>query len=229
MCFSLLIREEIMEFNKIILGEDERVEFENLLLREKIIDSVQQDFCDLVDMNDAFLRARSQRVSNKRRLLIFLMLFEKFDAENISIYNLSRLIDLGIIDKESCISLGTDINHPTSKIIDTMLMYKRLIISIVLKATDSILKKNGLVVYSKSLISEEILLDLCDCYLRGTRQDFYTEYVKDILIILNNYNRRQYDGYNMIYGYEINTTSCELGKINDDILSMINSIYNKLG
>ena len=59
-----------MEFNKIILGEDERVEFENLLLREKIIDSVNSDYywdvkskvANLVDINSPTLLDMAPRI-----------------------------------------------------------------------------------------------------------------------------------------------------------------------
>lgn len=60
-----------MDFDKLILGEQELRDFENLLLREKIIDSVQDNFDSLIDMSEEFNRARSQRVINKKTCSFF--------------------------------------------------------------------------------------------------------------------------------------------------------------
>lgn len=110
-----------MDFEKLILGEQELHDFENLLLREKIIDSVQDDFDNLVDIDEAYNQAKSKRKNRKKNndLLIFLMLYEKIDATNISIYNYSRFIDLGIVDSKSCLVNGTEKTYLTSKIIDS--------------------------------------------------------------------------------------------------------------
>ncbi len=217
------------DFNKIILGEDERVEFEDLLLREKLIDSVQQDFNGLVDMNEEIFRAKSHRITNKRRLLIFLMLFDKFDATNLSVFDFSRLIDLGIIDDDSCITFGTDNDHPTSIIIDNMRKYQKSFISKLLGETDSIFFMNRIDIYSRNFISDELLLDLCDCFLNRTKQEFYAEYIKIITIIMKNYYRSQFSGKDILYGPEIIIDPDLLGKIKGEISYRLDEIYTKVG
>ena len=47
-----------MDFNKIILGENELEDFENLLIREKIVDSVQEDVKALVNNNQGIYRTK---------------------------------------------------------------------------------------------------------------------------------------------------------------------------
>lgn len=107
-----------MDFNKLILGERELRDFENLLLRSRMIDAVQDDFQGLINMREEYASALKQRINSKKKLLIFLMLFEKIDATNMSIYDYSRLIETGIVDSESCLINGTGKMHPTSKILD---------------------------------------------------------------------------------------------------------------
>ena len=192
----------MMDFNKIILGEDELEDFENLLMREKIIDSVHEDLSNLISFNEKYLHAKSKKIINKKKLLLFLMLFEKIDATNLSTYDLTRLIELGIVDKDFCVVNGTDKDHPTSKIVDNMLRSNRTVMSIVLKAADSIFKSCGIIIYSKNYISEENLLSLCDCYWFGTKKDFYQEFVGILNIILNKYYKNQYDK-EIIYGFEV--------------------------
>lgn len=165
-----------MDFNKLILGERELRDFENLLLRSKMIDAVQNDFQNLTNMREKYESALKQRINNKKKLLIFLMLFEKIDATNMSIYDYSRLIEAGIVDSESCLIKGTDEMHPTSKIIDNAWKSKYKIISALCKITDAIFSENGIVMYSKNLVHEEKLLDLCDSYLYGGKSDFFSKY-----------------------------------------------------
>ena len=60
-----------MDFNKLILGERELRDFENLLLRSKMIDAVQDDFQGLTNMREEYASALKQRINSKKKLLIF--------------------------------------------------------------------------------------------------------------------------------------------------------------
>lgn len=206
-----------MDFNKIILGENELEDFENLLLREKFIDFVYNDSS----------QARIPRIENKKKLLISLMLFEKFDATNLSSYDLSRLIDLGIVDSESCIIRGTENDHPTSKIVNNMIRSNRIAMSIILKASDSIFESCGIILYSKNYISEENLLPLCNHYWFGGKQDFYEEYVRILNIILSNYYRGQYEK-EIIYGPEISIDPYLESELMTKAFDAIDLIYARI-
>lgn len=220
-----------MDFDKLILGERELHDFENLLLREKIIDSVQDDFDSLIDMSEEFTRARSQRVINKKNLLIFLMLYEKIDATNMSVYNYSRLIDLGIIDPTSCLISGTDKTHLTSKIVDNAWNSKSRVITILYKITDTIFKANHIEIYSKNLIDEEYMLNLCDSYLYGTESDFLSEYNTLIREIWTRNIKKLYSdiSYNTeIYGYSLVDDFDLFERIEKNIVKQIDKIYKEL-
>lgn len=160
-------------YSFLILGERELRDFENLLLRSRIIDAVQSDFQDLTNMREEYESALKQRINSKKKLLIFMMLFEKIDATNMSIYDYSRLIEAGIVDSKSCLINGTGKMHPTSKIIDNAWKSKYKIISALYKITDTIFSENGIDIYSKNLVHEESLFDLCDSYLYGGKSDFF--------------------------------------------------------
>lgn len=221
-----------MDFEKLILGEQELHDFENLLLREKIIDSVQDDFDNLVDIDEAYNQAKSKRKNRKKNndLLIFLMLYEKIDATNISIYNYSRFIDLGIVDSKSCLVNGTEKTYLTSKIIDSAWNYKRRIISILYKITDALFKANHINIFSKNLISEQHLLDLCDSYLYGTESDFLKEYIFLAREIWKRYITNVYSGndFTPIYGYSLIDNSVLFERIEKILISEINNIYGEL-
>ncbi|MBR3768808.1 MAG: hypothetical protein IKL10_11310 [Clostridia bacterium] len=217
----------MMDFNKIILGEDELKDFENLLMREKLIDFVHEDLSNLISFNEKYSNAKSKKIINKKKLLIFLMLFEKFDATNLSTYDLTRLIELGIVDKDFCIVNGTDKEHPTSKMVDNMLRSNRIVMSIALKAADLIFKACGIIIYSKNFISEESLLTLCNCYWLGTKNDFYQEFVRILNIILNNYYKNQYDK-EIIYGFEISIPPDVMQKLWVLAYDTLDLIYKKV-
>lgn len=222
-----------MNFNKLILGKQELHDFENLLLKEKIIDSVQDDFDCLVDMKEEYNRARSQRIKikSKENILTFLMLYEKIDATYTSIYNYSRFIDLGIIDPTSCLIIGTDKTHPTSKIVDKAWNSKSRIITVLYTITDAIFKANNIEIYSKNLIDKEYLLDLCDSYLYGTKSDFLSEYNTFMREIWARNVKRLYSGidYNTeIFGSSLIDDFDLFERIEKDINRNADKIYKEL-
>ena len=180
-----------MEFNKLILGEYELEDFEQLLLRENYIELVHKDIQNITSVKEEKARYASRRVINKSKILTFMMLFEKIDATNLSIYDLSQMVDLGIVNDDACIVSGTDREHPTSKIVDSMMRSNRAVMTTVLMATDAILKAYGLIVYSKNHITEEQLLEICNCYWFGSRQDFYYEFLSVLRTIVYNFSNRQ--------------------------------------
>lgn len=183
-----------MDFNKLILGEDELHDFENLLIRERLID-INSDF----NTNYEKLIKELPRNNNRRRLLISLLLYEKIDAVTLSSLDLSRLIDMGVVEENSCLTEGTFSDHPTPMTIDAGLEYKKVIISALCDITGQLLSLFHIDLYPKSLIKEEYLFDLCDSYLFGTQSDFIREYGKVIDRICNklNYIGSEEDAYQM--------------------------------
>lgn len=159
------------------------------------------------------------------------MLYEKIDATNISVYNYSRLIDSGIIDPTACLINGTGNTHPTSKIVDKAWNVKSEIITVLYKITDAIFKANDIEIYSKNLIAEEYMLNLCDSYLYGTKSDFLCEYNTLIHEIWKRNIKRLYPdiNYNIkIYGYSLVDDFDLFERIEKNIVRQIDKIYKEL-
>lgn len=152
-----------MDFQKLILGKYEMEDFENLLIREKWLDISEDSIYNL---------DTPKRISNKSRLLLSLLLFEKIDAVTLSSYDLSRLVNEGLIDSDSCMLIGTAQDHPTLNILDTSWACKKNIISALYSIIEDLFRHFGLIVYPESLLPEEHMLRLCDSVLFGGKQDF---------------------------------------------------------
>lgn len=214
-----------MDFNKLILGEHELQDFENLLLREKIIDSARSDIKNLIDMNEEYNQAKAQRINNKKKLLIFLMLYEKIDATNVSAYDYSRLIDLGIIDSASCLVNGTDNGHVTSKILGNAWNCKHRIISTLYQITDAIFKAINIEIYSRNLVKEEYFLDLCDSCLYGSKSDFLLEYRAILRKIWEMYIKKLYSNGSSIYGHSLVDDSIIFNRLDFHIIWKHEIVY----
>lgn len=152
-----------MDFQKIILGKYELEDFEKLLIREKWLD-IAKDNIDILD--------KPKRIINKSRLLLSLLLFEKIDAVTLSSYDLSKLVDEGLVDTNACMLIGTAQDHPTLSILDASWEYKKNIVAVLFAIIDDLFRDFGFDTYIKNSFSEEDMLQLCDSVLYGDKQDF---------------------------------------------------------
>lgn len=71
--------------------------WEALMIREGLITSYDRDFGDKTLTETS----KHTRVDNKRFLLFSLILFDKIDASHLSMFNMDKLIDLGIVDEHA--------------------------------------------------------------------------------------------------------------------------------
>lgn len=178
-----------MGFEKIILGQYELEDFENLLIREKWIgDAPVRDY-----------NYTPRRIINKKRLLLSLLLFEKIDAVTLSSCDLSRLIDEGVAEPESCIVAGTACDHPTINIVDTGWECKSRIVSVLYVIIEQLLRHFRLDIYPESIFSKEDLLDLCDSFLFGDTVSFEYQFNQVIDQIMGKfmYIDSEYDAWQM--------------------------------
>ena len=215
-----------MAFDKLILGEEELSDFEDLFIRDRIIERLHPDFSSFSDIIEPNKKARN---NNKKRLLLSIMLFDKFDAVNMTKYDLSPLIDCGLIAEKSCLVNGTDEKHPTSIIIDSVWQYERKLMACVFKITESLFAMENVDAYPKNLVTEEETLDLCDAFILGTQRDFLDEYKKLLRIMLHNWTKTVFSG-DIVYGPEM-LTKDEQEEILDSILVIaskkIDTIYGE--
>lgn len=216
-----------MAFDKLILGEEELSDFEDLFIRDRIIERLHPDFSSFSDIIEPNKKARN---NNKKRLLLSIMLFDKFDAVNMTKYDLSPLIDCGLIAEKSCLVNGTDEKHPTSIIIDSVWQYERKLMACVFKITESLFAMENVDAYPKNLVTEEETLDLCDAFILGTQRDFLDEYKKLLRIMLHNWTKTVFSG-DIVYGSEM-LTKDEQEELLDSILVIaskkIDTIYGVL-
>lgn len=221
-----------MNFNKLILGEQELHDFENLLLRERIIESAHEDFRDSLDMNKEYNRSTFERIYNKKKLLTFLMLYEKIDATNISTYDFSHLCDLGIIDSTSCLINGTGGGHPTSKIIDNAWNKKCQIIDVLYQITFEIFDEIGVSIDFENRVPKYKMLDLCDSFIFGSQSDFVSKFIIIIRETWKNYIKNLYPSNlaykSQIYGRSLIDNIALFDEIEEHIQNNIDSIYTTL-
>lgn len=208
-----------MGFGKLILGESELADFEDLFIRDRIINRMHPDFSFKDDDIELIQRTRNK---NKTRLLLSIMLFDKFDAVNMSEYDLSPLIDCGLIEEDACLVNGTSDGHPTSAIIDSVWDYDQELIKRIYNITESLMAKTGIEVYPKSFVKEEDTLNLCNAFILGSQQDFMREYEKVLRIILHNW----YAG-GFVYS-ALNLPEYEKDAILDQILYLASHNIDKL-
>lgn len=79
------------------LGYSALNNWEALMIKEGLITSYDKDFQDRTLTNTS----RHTRVDNKKFLLFSLILFDKIDASHLSMFNMDKLIDLGIVDEHA--------------------------------------------------------------------------------------------------------------------------------
>lgn len=138
-----------LSFNKLILGNFELDEFEHLLIKDRYgIEGVERYVSQPL---------RSKRITNRSRLLISLLLYEKIDAVTLSDLNLSPLIDAGAIEPESCIVAGTQRNHPLEEMLNAAWKYKQNIISTTYVILDDLLNHFNLKheIYPRNILRNE--------------------------------------------------------------------------
>ena len=201
-----------MSFNKLILGENELHDFENLLLRDRIITKMNTEYSPAAGSP---IISKGTRNTNKARLLKAIMVFDKIDAVDLSPYDVSPLVDCGLVEENACISHGSD-SVLSSRVVDSAWKYKNQIIESIISITNSLFRANRIDVYPKSLISQEELLDLCDAYLYGSQRDFLSAYNNAMELILQHYFRFNSD-YNRA-----------LERIWDSVYDNIDKIYDVL-
>lgn len=185
-----------LSLNKLILGNFELDEFEHLLIKDRYgIESVERYVSQPL---------RSKRITNRSRLLISLLLYEKIDAVTLSDLNLSPLIDAGAIEPESCIVAGTQRNHPLEEMLNAAWKYKQNIISTTYVILDDLLNNFNLKheIYPRNILRNEDLLQLVDSVLYGTKQDFVAE--------LKNLVRKMLDPHEMMHFEDIVVRAEEL-------------------
>jgi hypothetical protein len=222
-----------MAFDRLILGEEELSDFESLFIRDGIIHRMHPDFSSFSEIS---VPNRKVRNKNKKRLLLSIMLFDKFDAVNATEYDLSPLIDCGLIEGKSCIVNGTSQKHPTSLVIDSVWQYERKLMASVFKITESLFSLESIDAYPKSLITEEETLNLCNAFLFGTQKDFLDEYKEILRKMLNNWAKKVFSG-DTIYGPEMLSDNEQEALLNhlldvaskkiDKIYGILNSVPNE--
>lgn len=79
------------------LGYSALNSWEALMIKEGLITSYDKDFYDR-KLTDS---SQHTRVDNKKFLLFSLILFDKIDASNLSMFNMDKLIDYGIVDEHA--------------------------------------------------------------------------------------------------------------------------------
>jgi hypothetical protein len=82
------------------LGFSAQMEWEALMIREKMIEQFDIDFSD-IELPKPDLLAR---VNNKSFLLFSMVLFDKIDGSHLSHYDLRKLIDLGLLEENAYMS-----------------------------------------------------------------------------------------------------------------------------
>lgn len=158
-----------LNFNKLILGDFELDEFERLLIKDKY------GIEDAESYTSPYFK--NKRITNRRRLLVSLLLYEKIDAVTLSSLDLSPLIDVGVIEPESCIVAGTHRNHPLEEMLNSAWTHKQNIISALYVFLDELLNYFNLKheIYPKGILHDEDLLPVVDSILYGEKNDFVVE------------------------------------------------------
>lgn len=100
------------KFDRLCLGRASLNNWEILMIREGMIDRIS-DTIDDRDVSNEILNAKGIKVWDKRFLLFSMILFDKIDSSRLSKYDLSKLIDLGIIEEhamivEDCLDYRSD-------------------------------------------------------------------------------------------------------------------------
>lgn len=89
--------------NKLCLGCASLNNWEILMIREGMIDKISNTIDDR-DVSDELLNSKGIKVWDKRFLLFSMVLFDKIDSSRLSKYDLSKLIDLGVIEEHAMIA-----------------------------------------------------------------------------------------------------------------------------
>lgn len=89
--------------NKLCLGRASLNNWEILMIREGMIDKISNTIDDR-DVSDELLNSKEIKVWDKRFLLFSMVLFDKIDSSRLSKYDLSKLIDLGVIEEHAMIA-----------------------------------------------------------------------------------------------------------------------------
>lgn len=89
--------------NSLCLGYTALNDWECLLLREGYIEKYHADFL-YSDVSDDLERIKNYRVKNKGFLFFSMVLFDKIDSSYLSMYDLKKIIDLGIINEHAAIT-----------------------------------------------------------------------------------------------------------------------------
>lgn len=79
------------------LGYSALNSWEALMIKEGIISGYDKDFPE----NELTYTSRHTRVDNRKFLLFALVLFDRIDASHLSMFNMDKLIDLGVVDEHA--------------------------------------------------------------------------------------------------------------------------------
>lgn len=79
------------------LGYSALTNWESLMIREGIIDRYDSAFSDTTIPESA----KHMRIYNKSFLLFSIVLFDKIDSSSLSMYNMDRLVDLGLVNEHA--------------------------------------------------------------------------------------------------------------------------------
>ena len=90
-------RSPMKKLTTLRLGYSALSNWEVLMIKEGLISSYDRDF----DIDELTHTSRHMRVDNRKFLLFALVLFDKIDASHLSMFNMDKLIDLGIVDEHA--------------------------------------------------------------------------------------------------------------------------------
>lgn len=193
-----------LSFNKLILGDFELDEFEHLLVKDRYGIEGTERYDSLPFKN--------KRITNRSRLLVSLLLYEKIDAVTLSSLDLSPLIDAGVVEPESCIVAGTHRNHPLEEMLNAAWKLKQNIISALYVVLDDLLNYFNLKheIYPRNVFHDEDLLELVDSILYEEKHDF--------VAVLKNLVRKMFDPHEMMLSEDIIIRAQELIDQKEELL-----------
>lgn len=122
------------------LGYSALSNWEIMMIKEGFINCYDKDL-RLDEITDT---AKSSRIDNKKFLLFSLLLFDKIDASHLSMFNMDKLIDSGIVDEHAHM-----IEASLSNLDETSLLFQHL--------NDSLIQNNPNLLAAKEA-SEEIMI-----------------------------------------------------------------------
>lgn len=186
------IEKEDKKLNQLCLGRAALTNWEVLMIREGMIEKIASDISEYDLISKSSSKIKGINVFDKRFLLFAMVLFDKIDSSRLSMYDVSRLIDFGLIDEHALITeyrLGYN-DDPFEQVdqkwkSDLQISYlNRIATEIMLKNKDKIINEIGKELHTSGQIS----------FRPDVLREKYDEWVTDCELYRENFwgpNREQ--------------------------------------